>query len=193
MNERVSETCVVLRSVDHRKMRWLNGGGWTREIVAWPSRDDWKWRVSVADIESDGPFSALPGVDRSIAMLSGNGFALTTSLGTVAILRQCELFEFSGDESTMCTLVDGAVQDLNLMVRRSFAPMQLAFVDVIGSTELVGIELGIVVSGTVHFGEHVLSRLDAIRLNTASTVVVSSVGEQPATVACVSTFPSVGT
>ena len=51
--------------------RWRNGGGRTRELLAWPDAADWKVRVSVADVESDGPFSAFPGVQRWFAVLEG--------------------------------------------------------------------------------------------------------------------------
>ncbi|MDP3170391.1 MAG: HutD family protein, partial [Polaromonas sp.] len=36
---------------------WRNGGGVTRELIAWPTPQDWDWRISVAEIEKDGPFS----------------------------------------------------------------------------------------------------------------------------------------
>ena len=36
---------------------WRNGGGVTRELLAWPAGGGWQVRVSVAEIEADGPFS----------------------------------------------------------------------------------------------------------------------------------------
>ena len=39
---------------------WRNGGGTMRELLAWPDASDWQLRVSVAEIEADGPFSAFP-------------------------------------------------------------------------------------------------------------------------------------
>ena len=55
---------------------WRNGGGLTRELLAWPGSGDWVLRVSVADIEADGPFSAFPGIDRWFTVLSGAGVRL---------------------------------------------------------------------------------------------------------------------
>ena len=55
---------------------WKNGGGITREIVCWPpgsGLDDFWWRASVATIDAAGPFSAFPGVDRTIMLLEGAG------------------------------------------------------------------------------------------------------------------------
>jgi environmental stress-induced protein Ves len=42
-------------------MPWKNGGGVTRELLAWPGGGDWQVRISVAEIEADGPFSSFPG------------------------------------------------------------------------------------------------------------------------------------
>jgi environmental stress-induced protein Ves len=36
---------------------WRNGGGVTRELLAWPTPQDWDWRISVAEVEKNGPFS----------------------------------------------------------------------------------------------------------------------------------------
>jgi len=49
----------LLRASDYQRVRWKNDGGWTTEIARDPSAaaDDFRWRVSIADIESDGPFS----------------------------------------------------------------------------------------------------------------------------------------
>ena len=53
--------------------RWRNGGGFTRELLAWPAVEAWRLRVSVAEVESDGPFSSFPAVERWFAVLDGNG------------------------------------------------------------------------------------------------------------------------
>jgi environmental stress-induced protein Ves len=58
---------------------WKNGGGLTREVLWQPtgaSLDDFDWRVSVAQIDSDGPFSAFPGIDRVITLIDGVGVQL---------------------------------------------------------------------------------------------------------------------
>ena len=58
---------------------WKNGGGTTREIAAFPpgaGLDDFGWRLSVAEVERDGPFSVFSGVDRTIVLLDGAGMRL---------------------------------------------------------------------------------------------------------------------
>ena len=93
--------------------RWRNGGGWTRELLAWPT-DDWVLRVSVADIEADGPFSAFDGVQRWFGVLQGAGVQL---LGTE--LRVGDgLLSFDGGLAPDCQLIAGPTRDFNLMHRR---------------------------------------------------------------------------
>ncbi len=51
---------------------WKNGGGVTREIVCQPPGAGlaaFDWRVSIATIASDGPFSLFAGIDRVITLL----------------------------------------------------------------------------------------------------------------------------
>jgi uncharacterized protein len=183
----MSEAFTLLKATDHRKMRWLNGGGWTSEIIAWPNPENWEWRLSVADIERGGPFSVFTGVDRTIALLQGKGFALAVeNRPTVTVTRPYEPFVFRGDEPTNCSLLNGPVQDLNLMVRRSSTPRHLHFVEVIDTIELVDAQLAIVVWGRLRVADHYLSRLDAIRPGAgAPAIVLSAANPEQATIAVI--------
>ncbi len=96
---------------------WRNGGGTTRELVAWPSAQDWRWRVSVAEVASAGPFSHFPGVQRWLAILRGAGVRLCVDGRALELTPDSAPLAFAGDATVSCALVDGPVQDLNLMVR----------------------------------------------------------------------------
>ena len=66
----------LLRNADHRRMPWKNGGGETVEVIVHPegaSLSDFGWRVSMATVASDGPFSVFPGIDRTIVVVEGAG------------------------------------------------------------------------------------------------------------------------
>jgi environmental stress-induced protein Ves len=106
----------------HRSMPWKNGGGTTTEIGRYPESgtlEDFDWRVSMARVESSGPFSRFAGVDRSIAILGGDGIVLTVDGEETARLdRRSRPFAFRGDAEVFGTLVGGAVEDLNVMTRR---------------------------------------------------------------------------
>jgi uncharacterized protein len=97
---------------------WRNGGGRTRELLAWPSAADWQVRVSVAEIDADGPFSAYQGIDRWFAVLEGAGVVLSLPDGKTAVRAGDGPLTFPGEAAPGCRLIDGPTRDLNLMLRR---------------------------------------------------------------------------
>jgi environmental stress-induced protein Ves len=111
-------------------MPWKNGGGVTREIVCQPSGADmgsFDWRVSIAHIASDGPFSAFPGIDRVITLLSGGGVHLSSADGQVNHRLDSPLapFVFSGEAAIHARLLEGACHDFNVMTRRAVCSASL--------------------------------------------------------------------
>lgn len=96
---------------------WRNRGGRTRELLAWPAGADWKLRVSLADIESDGPFSSFPGVQRWFAVVQGAGVVLRLASGRQAVRAGDAPLSFDGAQAPDCALIDGPTRDLNLMHR----------------------------------------------------------------------------
>ena len=107
-------------------MPWKNGGGITRELLSWPPGvADWHWRISVAQVDKDGPFSVFEGVQRWFAVLDGAGVQLALGQGEVVhtqrLTSHSEAFCFDGAVPVDCTLIDGSTQDFNLMVRSALA------------------------------------------------------------------------
>ncbi len=97
---------------------WRNGGGVTRELAAWPSAQDWVWRISVAEVQDNGPFSCFAGVQRCFAVLQGAGVRLRFASQQLDLTQASEPLSFDGADAVDCDLLDGATQDFNLMVRR---------------------------------------------------------------------------
>lgn len=97
---------------------WRNGGGRTRELLSWPPGLQWQVRVSVAEIEADGPFSSFEGIERCFTVLSGAGVVLSLPRGDVRLTTDSDSVSFAGEDAPMCRLIDGPTRDLNLMVRR---------------------------------------------------------------------------
>jgi len=97
--------------------RWRNGGGTTRELLAWPNEGEWRIRVSVADVEADGPFSSFPGVERWFTVLEGHGVELTVDGATHRLTAGAAPLRFDGESPATCRLLDGPTRDLNLMLR----------------------------------------------------------------------------
>ena len=102
---------------------WRNGGGSTRELLAWPSVANWRVRLSVADVEAAGPFSRFEGIERWFAVLQGEGVVLRTGGAEHRLTRESEPLRFDGAGAVDCALIDGATRDFNLMAAPGRARM----------------------------------------------------------------------
>lgn len=98
---------------------WANGGGLTRELLAWPHRDDWQLRVSVALVDQSGRFSSFPGVERWFAVIEGHGVRLQLPEGPKHVFIDDAPLRFEGEAAPECHLLEGPTRDLNFMVKRS--------------------------------------------------------------------------
>jgi environmental stress-induced protein Ves len=116
----------VIPANDYRRERWRNGAGWTRAICRVPERDEWDWRLSIAEIERNAPFSTFPGIDRELVLLGGNGLRLRFDDGET---RQLDppygRVRFAGERALTGGPVDGRSEDFNLMWRRDAVTTQL--------------------------------------------------------------------
>ncbi|HEV7334377.1 MAG TPA: HutD family protein [Bosea sp. (in: a-proteobacteria)] len=112
----------IIRAADCRTMPWKNGGGTTTEIAVSPdgaSLSDFDWRISMAHVGQDGPFSSFPGIDRTLSVLTGAGITLAFGDGEhVRLDRSSAPYPFAADRAVEGVLVDGAIDDLNVMSRR---------------------------------------------------------------------------
>lgn len=108
-------TPVLIDAASLAPQRWRNGGGQTRELLSWPVQGGWQLRISRADIDADGPFSAFPGVTRWFAVLHGRGVALTLDGRGQQVLAGDDALCFDGVQAPGCELLGGPTQDLNLM------------------------------------------------------------------------------
>src|SRR5882757_2914352 len=112
----------ILRAADYRVMPWKNGGGTTTEITISPDGaglDDFDWRISMARVEGGGPFSSFAGVDRTLAVLEGEGIVLDIAgWPPVEVTGASAPLAFSADVPTTATLISGPITDLNVMTRR---------------------------------------------------------------------------
>jgi uncharacterized protein len=112
----------VVRASECRTTAWKNGGGSTTEIAIAPpgaSLDDFDWRVSMARVACDGPFSEFAGIDRTLAIVKGGGLTLAIGDAVPVMLdRNSEPIRFPGDMPTSARLLAGEIMDLNVMTRR---------------------------------------------------------------------------
>lgn len=155
----------VLRFATLRTQPWRNGGGQTRELAAEPGGHGFAWRLSIADVDAGGPFSAFPGVDRVITLCDGPGMSLLVD-GVEHELAPDEPFRFPGEAKTSCR-ISAPTRDLNVMTRRGTCTADMRVVPAAG--ELVArpgeTTFAVLLSGTATVESHVeLHALDTLRL-----------------------------
>lgn len=136
---------------------WKNGGGTTRELLAWPSATDWRVRLSVAEVQADGPFSRFEGVRRFFAVLSGAGVRLAVDGQVHALTPASDPLAFDGGAGTQCALLGGATQDFNLMVRGRDAVLQRAKAPVVLAASPALLQAVYAVSAPAQLGELTLT------------------------------------
>lgn len=134
---RMDRPARVIPANEYRRVRWRNGAGWTREIHAEPGADGWDWRLSIAEIEDDAPFSLFPGVDRVLVLLAGNGLRLCFDDGDRhELLPPYRHLRFSGERALAGELPDGRVEAFNLMWRRDAVSAELWHRPLVGAMVL---------------------------------------------------------
>ena len=102
---------------DYQPMPWPNGMGITYEVVRAPESGDFDWRISLADIDNDCPFSVLEGIDRWIVLMEGDYMVLKNETDEHKIVEDAPFF-YPGEIAFDCTLGGGPARDLNIMTRR---------------------------------------------------------------------------
>lgn len=117
---RASSAIRLIAATDLQRTRWKNDGGWTTEIARGSDGSDaFRWRISIAEIESDGPFSSFPGIERDLLLLEGNGIELDIDDAEPRrMTRRFESVHFNGESRIQCHLLAGPTRDFNVMARR---------------------------------------------------------------------------
>lgn len=123
----------MLDPATFRRMPWKNGGGETIEMLAHPDGADlatFDWRISMARVASDGPFSRFEGIDRTLSVLEGGRLVLDFGTVRTVLDPHAEPFSFAGDAAVSGAVTDGPILDLNVMTRRGrFAHRVLRLLD----------------------------------------------------------------
>jgi environmental stress-induced protein Ves len=114
---------IILRESSYMTVPWKNGGGVTREILRVPPESAaFDWRLSLATIDSPGPFSPFEDYHRTLVLVRGAGVELNFAQhGTSRLNAPGQTVSFDGAWQTSCTLLDGSSTDLNLIVSKDRA------------------------------------------------------------------------
>ncbi|KAA0072803.1 HutD family protein [Tardiphaga sp. P9-11] len=130
----------ILRAANYKVMPWKNGLGSTTEIAIFPADaklDDFDWRVSMAMVTSDGPFSSFPGINRTLLVIDGAGIDLNVDGCAPVRIDRNTIHSFPGDQQTSATLIDGSITDLNVMSRRGIVSQHVRRINVMKHRDFI--------------------------------------------------------
>ncbi|WP_330148842.1 HutD family protein [Shewanella xiamenensis] len=135
----------IIRYQDCESSLWKNGGGSTKQLLIWPKGADlsnFDFRISIATISSNGPFSLFNGIDRKLCILGGAGVRLNIKGNDIEQSEEIVLrpndppFCFSGETIIESMLLDKEVLDFNVMTKRKSYNSYLERKDLNGKTTL---------------------------------------------------------
>jgi environmental stress-induced protein Ves len=104
----------IIPPTDFKTMPWKNGGGITHEILKEEHDGRMLWRLSIAEVASDGPFSLFPGLSRILTVIDGDGLVLQAPDRELRALPFSPV-AFSGDLPISSTRINGDVRDFNVI------------------------------------------------------------------------------
>lgn len=136
----------IIKQDSYLRMPWKNGLGETLEIQRHDDEQGLRFRISQASVKDDGVFSDFSGLHRTLVLLSGNGMLLSHRNASSEndettehqLTTPLDMARFSGGDETHARLINGVIEDLNIMVRDSdcrssvqacFAPTSIALLD----------------------------------------------------------------
>jgi environmental stress-induced protein Ves len=175
-------TSRILLAASRHESRWANGAGTTTEVAVFPadaSFADFDWRISVATIDRDGPFSLIPGVERLLVPLGAAGLMLEID-GRLERIERAAVIKFGGESLVFAVGVAHSSFDLNLMCRRGRAQGSVEVVAVCGSWEsspTVGTRVAIFLTGKIAVLGCQLAYLDAVTSEGPGPIFATGTGE----------------
>jgi uncharacterized protein len=133
----------IIRFADLVATPWKNGGGVTREVARKEKDGAIVWRLSIADVASEGPFSAFPGMKRILTVIDGEGMQLVRPDGSFHAADLLSPVTFSGDEPINGVLPQGPCRDFNVIWNPSLVE---------AAVTLIEPENEVPIEGNVHSG-----------------------------------------
>lgn len=153
----------------YRPMPWKSGRGTTAEILVSPGGAslaalDFDYRLSMAPICEDGPFSPFPGFSRILLPIKGAGFVLNGHP-----YATYEIAHFDGSEPTHCALLKKEVTDLGLIydparIKANARVLNLPF-SLSLTLEPANTYLVVLLDGTLEAGGHELQSGDTLSIS----------------------------
>lgn len=119
---------TIILPENYTTTAWKNGGGVTHEIAKLEENGQWLWRLSIAEVSTNGPFSRFEGLSRILTVIEGAGLLLNLPDAVLKALPFHPI-AFSGDTTLDSQMIDGPIKDLNLIYDASKFRAQVEVLD----------------------------------------------------------------
>lgn len=163
-------TMLIIRRSKFKTVPWKNGGGITHEVAKAKVGGKLQWRLSLAEVDSDEPFSLFPGLARILTVIDGEGMDLRDASAAIAHdVPPLTPVHFSGDDQLHGILRSGKCLDFNLIYdpQRFSGSMQV----VSGENRSDDLTGGILcLNGTISCGGEDLHRHDFVFVERGDSV-----------------------
>lgn len=153
-----------LTPAGYRRQPWSNGRGVTVELARADGPDGLIWRLSMATVAEDGPFSLFPGIERNLTVISGPGFHLQGD-GIALDARPLAPVAFPGDVALAATQVTAPSEDFNVMTARALPRPEVAVITGNARIEAGGL-LAVFALDVLHLSGRNMGRHDLILTDT---------------------------
>ena len=113
----------IISPHEFKKLPWKNGKGSTLELAIseGASENGFDWRLSIASVVEDGPFSDFSGYLRHLILIEGAGISLIHNAEKTSSLNELlSVASFDGQWQTVGQLHSGPIKDFNLITRKGF-------------------------------------------------------------------------
>ena len=125
----LEDDLVLITKEAFTPMPWKNGLGVTQQIYLHEDAEGVRFRISQAAVVKDGIFSDFAGLERTLVLLSDTGMTLSHQHDQQHYSHQLQqaldMATFSGADNTFAKLHQGAIEDLNIMVREKDSQAQV--------------------------------------------------------------------
>jgi hypothetical protein len=131
-----SSDISIISPEKYQSMPWRNGLGTTIELLKKDLVGDqgFAWRLSMADVTSDGEFSNFSGYDRCLLLLEGVGLTLDCNGHQHRLEQPLQAARFRGEDQTYASLHAGPIKDFNIMTHRQHCTARVSCGDRLEST-----------------------------------------------------------
>ena len=131
-----SSSISIISPEQYQSMPWRNGLGTTIELLKKDLADGegFAWRLSMADVTSDGEFSNFGGYDRCLVLLEGGGITLDCNGRQHRLEQPLQAARFRGEDQTRASLHSGPIKDFNIMTHRQHCAARVSCTESAEST-----------------------------------------------------------